>query len=94
MSTKLFIGKLPYSLTDSQLEAHFQAVGNVVSAKVITDRYTGQGKGFGFVEMGSEDEAKKAIEELNNSTLEGRTIIVSEARPREDRGNDGSSKNW
>ena len=87
MSTRLFVGKLSYSTTDSALEAHFAKVGQVVSAKVIIDRYSGQGKGFGFVEMATEEDAKKAIEQLNNSALDGRTIIVSEARPQEDRNN-------
>lgn len=85
MSTRLFVGKLSYSATDDQLLQHFSQVGKVVSAKVIIDRYTGQGKGFGFVEMSTEEEAKKAIEQLNNSTLNDRAIVVSEARPQEDR---------
>lgn len=85
MSTRLFVGKLSYSVTDAQLEEHFAPVGKVVSAKVITDRYSGQGKGFGFVEMATEEEAKKAIDQLNNSTLDGRSIVVNEARPQEDR---------
>lgn len=86
MSTRLFVGRLSYSVTDAQLEEHFAAVGKVVSAKVIIDRYSGQGKGFGFVEMATEEDAKKAIDQLNNSTLDGRTIVVNEARPQEDRG--------
>lgn len=87
MSNKLFVAGLPYSLTDSQLEEHFSKAGHVLSAKVITDRYSGQSKGFGFVEMETEEEAKKAMKELDNTNLEGRTIIVKEAKPREDRGN-------
>lgn len=96
MSTKLFVGKLSYSTTDSQLEQHFSQAGKVLSAKVIIDRYSGQGKGFGFVEMSTEEEAQKAIQELNNSTLDSRTIVVSEARPREDRNNrrDNRSGRW
>lgn len=86
MVKKLFVGKLSYNTSDSQLQAHFQQAGNVVSAKVIIDRYTGQGKGFGFVEMATDEEAKQAITQLNNSTLDGRTIIVNEARPQEERG--------
>lgn len=81
MAKKLFIGGLPYTLTDSQLEAHFLKIGQVLSAKVITDRYSGQGKGFGFVEMANDEEAKKAIAELNGTELEGRKIVVNEARP-------------
>lgn len=85
MTNKLFVAGLPYSLTDSQLEEHFSKVGKVLSAKVITDRYSGQSKGFGFVEMATAEEAEKAMKELNNSVLDGRTIIVKEARPQEDR---------
>lgn len=85
MTNKLFIGSLSYGATDSQLEAHFAQAGKVLSAKVITDRYTGQGKGFGFVEMSTEEEAKKAIKELNGTNLDGRAIVVKEAQPREDR---------
>ena len=85
MTNKLFIGSLAYSLTDSQLEEHFSQAGKVLSAKVITDRATGQGKGFGFVEMATPEEAQKAIKELNGSELAGRAIVVNEARPREER---------
>lgn len=81
MAKKLFVGGLPYTLTDSQLEAHFAKTGQVLSAKVIVDRYSGQGKGFGFVEMANDDEANKAITELSGSELEGRKIVVNEARP-------------
>ena len=80
MSKKLFVGRLPYSTTDEELEEFFSTVGKVVSAKVIMDKFTGQGKGFGFVEMSTEEEAKKAIEELNNKELGGRSIVVNEAR--------------
>ncbi|MBI2034859.1 MAG: RNA-binding protein [Candidatus Levybacteria bacterium] len=85
MTNKLFVGNLAYSLTDSQLEEHFSQAGKVLSAKVITDRATGQGKGFGFVEMATPEEAQKAIKELNSSDLAGRAIVVNEARPREER---------
>ena len=81
MGNKLFIGSLPYSLTEAELQAHFVQVGAVVSAKIITDRYSGQSKGFGFVEMSTPEEAQEAITKLNNSTLSGRTIIVNEAKP-------------
>ncbi len=94
MTNKLFVGKLSYTLTDSQLEEHFAQAGKVLSAKVIVDRYSGQGKGFGFVEMSTEEEAKKAMDTLNNSTLDGRTIVVSEARPQENRENRGNSNRW
>lgn len=82
MTNKLFIGSLSYNVTNSQLEDHFAQAGKVLSAKVITDRDTGQGKGFGFVEMETEEEAKKAIRELNNTSLDGRNIVVKEATPR------------
>ncbi len=85
MSTRLFVGKLSYNTTDEQLEQHFSQVGKVVSAKVIIDRYSGQGKGFGFVEMGTVEEAQKAMQQLNNSTLNDRNIVVNEARPQEAR---------
>lgn len=86
MTNKLFVGSLAYTTTDSQLEEHFGTVGKVLSAKVITDKYSGQGKGFGFVEMSSDEEAKKALTKLNGSVLNNRTIIVNEARPQVDRG--------
>jgi cold-inducible RNA-binding protein len=87
MTNKLFVGRLSYALTDSQLEEHFTHAGKVLSAKVIIDRTTGQGKGFGFVEMSTEEEAKQAMDKLNNSELGGRTIVVSEAKPQEPREN-------
>ena|SRR5258708_5950957 len=98
MTNKLFVGGLSYNVTDSQLEEYFAAMGKVLSAKVITDRYTGQGKGFGFVEMSTEEEAKRAMDKLNNSMLDNRTIVVKEARPQEDRprtggGNSGGGYN-
>jgi RNA recognition motif-containing protein len=85
MATNLFIGGLAYTVTDDQLRELFETVGAVQSAKVIVDKYSNRSKGFGFVEMGSDDEAKKAIAELNGKELEGRAIAVNEARPREDR---------
>lgn len=85
MTNKLFIGSLEYSTTDSQLEEHFATIGKVLSAKVIVDRYTGQGKGFGFVEMETEEVAKEAMDKLNGSQLNGRAIAIKEAKPQEDR---------
>lgn len=85
MATKLFVGSLAYSVRDDELEQFFATVGTVVSAKVIMDRDTGRSKGFGFVEMSSDEEAKAAVEKLNNTELAGRSIIVNEARPREAR---------
>ncbi|MEK7186157.1 MAG: RNA-binding protein [Patescibacteria group bacterium] len=85
MTNKLFIGGLEYSTTDAQLEEHFSKIGKVLSAKVIIDRDTGQGKGFGFVEMDTEETAKEAMDKLNNSELNGRSIAVKEATPRPER---------
>lgn len=81
MTNKLFIGSLDYSVTDSQLEELFATVGKVLSAKVIVDRDTGQGKGFGFVEMENEEMAKTAMDKLNGTELAGRAIAVKEAKP-------------
>lgn len=80
MTNKLFIGSLDYSVTDSQLEELFATVGKVLSAKVIIDRDTGQGKGFGFVEMDSYVLAKTAMNKLNGSKLAGRAIVIKEAK--------------
>jgi cold-inducible RNA-binding protein len=85
MATKLFVGSLSYNTTDDGLEAFFAQAGNVVSAKVIMDRDTNRSKGFGFVEMGSEEEAKAAIAQFDGKELDGRQIAVSEARPQENR---------
>ena len=85
MSTKLVVGSLSYSVNDDQLKDAFAACGTVVSAKVIMDRETGRSKGFGFVEMGSEEEAKAAIDQMNGKEIEGRAVAVSEARPQENR---------
>jgi RNA recognition motif-containing protein len=85
VSTKLYVGGLPYSTTDTQLAELFSSYGSVVSAQVITDRFTGQSRGFGFVEMGTGEEAQKAIHTLNGSKLNSRTIVVNEARPQGDR---------
>jgi RNA recognition motif-containing protein len=84
-SKNLYVGGLPYSTTDHQLEEIFAAHGTVESARVISDKFTGKSRGFGFVEMASEDEAKRAIQALNESQLEGRSLIVNEARPQENR---------
>lgn len=85
MSTKLYVGNLSYEVTGDQLTEHFAQAGKVVEATVITDRYSGRSKGFGFVEMGSEEDAKKAIEAFNGKDFQGRSIVVNEARPREPR---------
>jgi RNA recognition motif-containing protein len=85
MTNKLFVAGLAYSTTDDKLQELFTQVGSVVSAKVIIDKYSGQSKGFGFVEMSSEEEAKLAMDKLNNTEFLGRNIIVKEAKPQEDK---------
>lgn len=85
MASKLFVGSLSWNTTDDQLKDFFATAGTVVSATVIVDRETNRSKGFGFVEMSSDEEAKAAIDQLNNKELDGRTIVVNEARPREER---------
>ncbi len=85
MNKKLFVGGLPYAVTDDRLEEVFAAHGTVESARVVTDKFTGQSRGFGFVEMSSPAEASAAVTALNETDLDGRTITVAEARPREDR---------
>jgi RNA recognition motif-containing protein len=89
MGAKLYVGNLPYSVSDSDLEQMFTAYGTVRSAAVIMDRDTGRSKGFGFVEMGSDQEAQAAINGLNGKEVNGRALTVNEARPREDRGGGG-----
>ena len=89
MAKRLFIGSLPYSVTSAQLEELFAKAGKVDSVNVIIDRFSGQGKGFAFVEMATEEDAQKAIKELNGYSLDGRTIVVNEARPQEDRPRSG-----
>ena len=81
MATKLFVGNLDYTVTSDELKQHFAAAGNVADAVVIMDKMTNRSRGFGFVEMSSDDEAKAAIEKLNQSDLKGRKINVNEARP-------------
>jgi RNA recognition motif-containing protein len=81
MAKRLFVGSLPYSTNDEQLEQMFAAHGTVVSAKVIMDRDSGRSKGFGFVEMSSDDEADAAIKAMDRFEVEGRQLAVSEARP-------------
>lgn len=88
--TKLFVGGLPYSFDNQKLNELFTQFGQVTSATVITDKFTNQSKGFGFVEMADDGAAQEAIKALNSSSLEGRTIGVSVARPREERRDPGS----
>ena len=95
MNNKLYVGGLPYSVTEGQLQEIFAAHGTVESAKVITDKFTGQSRGFGFVEMPNQPEGEAAIQALNGKDLMGRSLTVNEARPREDRrggGEDGAPR--
>jgi len=85
----IFVGNLSFKTTDDQLRALFEAHGEVSSARVITDRETGRSRGFGFVEMNNEEEARRAIEAVNGKDLDGRTLNVNEARPREGGGGRG-----
>ncbi len=106
MAAKLFVGSLAYSVRDDELADFFASAGTVVSAKVIMDRETNRSKGFGFVEMSTDEEAKAAIDQLNEKELAGRAIIVNEAKPQaprenrsfgggnRDRGNGGGSRSW
>lgn len=92
MAAKLFVGGLSWDTTEDSLRAFFSQAGTVASAQIITDKFTGKSRGFGFVEMGSDEEAQKAIQELNGKPLDGRTIVVNEAKPlapRENRGGYG-----
>lgn len=89
MAKRLFVGGLPYTTTDDELKQFFAQVGEVASATVITDKYSGQGKGFGFVEYADDADADKAIKELSGKEIGGRKIIVNEARPREERSSTG-----
>jgi RNA recognition motif-containing protein len=83
MTNKLYIGSLSYDTTEDSLKDFFSKAGTVSSASIIIDKFSGRSKGFGFVEMSNEDEAKKAIEELNGKELDGRSIVVDEAKPME-----------
>ncbi|HXG53009.1 MAG TPA: RNA-binding protein [candidate division Zixibacteria bacterium] len=92
MGTKIYVGGLPYSTTDAQLQEIFSAHGTVESARVITDKFTGRSRGFGFVEMSTAEEAQRAIQALNGSDLEGRSLTVNEARPLEKRSGFGGDR--
>ncbi len=98
MGRKLYVGNLPHSADQQTLQDTFSQCGTVDSVNVITDRDTGQSKGFGFVEMSSDSEAQKAIQELNGSSLDGREIIVNEAKPkkapRDNRGGGRGGNRW
>lgn len=92
MGSKIYVGGLPYSATEEQLSELFAVHGTVESARVITDKFTGQSRGFGFVEMASADEAQKAIDALNGTQMGGRTLTVNEARPQEPRAGGGGGR--
>ena len=95
MNNKLYVGGLPYSVTETQLEEIFAAHGTVDSARVITDRMTGRSRGFGFVEMSSPEEAEVAMQKLNGTDLEGRSLTVNEAKPQQPReGGGGGGGGW
>ena len=81
MAKKLYVGNLPYNVDDAQLSEIFSAAGSVDSATVISDKFSGRSKGFGFVEFSNDDEAQAAIDKLNGSDVDGRSIVVNEARP-------------
>ena len=89
---KLYVGNLSYNLTDAELRDAFAAHGEVTSAEIVKDRASGQSKGFGFIEMPSQDEAKAAIQALHGTALKGRALNVNEARPRADGGGGGRDR--
>lgn len=84
MAKKLFVGGLAWATSNESLKAAFEAYGEVTSAEVVTDRYSGRSKGFGFVEMANDDDAAKAVDGLNGKEIDGRGVTVSEARPKSD----------
>jgi cold-inducible RNA-binding protein len=92
MSTKLYVGNLSFNTNEQDLEQVFAEVGTVESTNIIEDRDTGRSRGFGFVEMSSEEEAQKAIEELDGKDVDGRQLKVNEAKPRENRASGGGSR--
>jgi cold-inducible RNA-binding protein len=94
MAMRLYVGGLAYSVTDEELEQLFATQGKVVSATVIKDRYSGQSKGFGFVEMEDTKEGQNAIKSLNGKEMNGRAIMVNQARPPEERRPHGDSRNF
>lgn len=85
MATKLYVGNLSFQTSDWDLKEQFGQYGEVLSANIVTDRDTGRSRGFGFIEMSSDEDAQKAIQALNDQELDGRNLKVNEARPREDR---------
>jgi len=95
MAKRLFVGSLPYSATSAQLEELFSQVGKIASLNLITDRFSGQSKGFAFVEMSTDEESDAAIKKFNNYELDGRKIVVNVARPQEDKNRFNQNRgNW
>jgi RNA recognition motif-containing protein len=94
MPSKLYVGNLPFEVSDDDLQELFAAHGAVVSAKVITDRETGRARGFGFVEMEQAEDAQKAIQSLDGQDFKGRNLKVNMAKPREDRSGGGGGGRW
>jgi RNA recognition motif-containing protein len=92
MGTRLYVGNLPYAVTELDLRDLFGGVGTVTDAKIVTDRETGRPRGFGFVEMSTEDEARKAIEEMNGRDVQGRQVAVKEAEDRRGGGGGGGGR--
>ena len=89
MGTKLYVGNLPFEVTEGDLKELFAEVGSVDSVAIIQDKFSGQSRGFGFVEMGTDEEAEAAIQRFDGTDLKGRTLKVNEARPQRDRGGGG-----
>ena len=89
---KLFVGNLPFSISEDTLHQEFSVIGQVISARIITDRETGRPRGFGFVEMANQNDGQNAISQLNGRDFDGRQIAVSEAKPQENRGNGGGGR--
>ena len=92
MNKKLYVGNLPYSATDTELRSLFEQVGEIADVTVITDRDSGRSKGFGFVEMATEEEAEEAIRRFNGYSMDNRSLTVNEARPREERSGMGGRR--
>lgn len=81
MAKRLFVGSIPFNSTEDTLKTHFESVGPVAEAKIVTDRFTGRSRGFGFIEFENDADADKAIADLNDQDFEGRNLVVNEARP-------------
>ena len=94
MSNKIYVGNLPYSVTNDSLESNFAEFGTVTSAKIMMDRDSGRSKGFGFVEMASADASQAAIQALNGMSVDGRSIVVNLAKPREEGSRSGGGREF